>query len=318
MPINIQEEKTPSGPSLALDATSPKGGLNTKAPLGELPKAEGVMTVRKLSKRKDKEADVQFFLDQGYMPEVVIAYVTRLANPSFDDWMIMKIKAGEIINVNEFKFNIEELARGGRGPLIDMNKLDNISSEYFSYIDNVELYQMILSWSIVHYEEFYKILEKNRDYTIKVFGIERIKRVKNENGEDIIVRPDKIRKDIYKLSQIYGQYYYFFDELYNEKKNSLQYEVGYPFSAGIAKQLKEILESPESNIKLKINNPLTTTTTIDNWLADMKSISVYLGYDKFANFMRDLRLALTLEERTPNLYDIMQVMGKERVLGRLG
>ncbi len=280
---------------------------------------EGIkkLTVRKLSKRKDKEADVQYFLDQGYMPESIVAYVTRLANPSFDDWMMGKVKNGEKLNIDEFKFNTSELARGGRGPLIDMNKLNNISSEYFSYLDNEELYEMLILWikALSLTEEnkiFLKILEQNKDYALKVFAIER--RTKDNT-------PEKLSKDIYKLSQVKEQYYYFFDELYNEKKNSLQYEVGYPFSSGVAKRVKSILENlklEDGNNTIEIRDPFIKSTNINEWLEDMKKISIYIGYDKFANFMRDLRLALTLEERTPNLYDIMQVMGKDRVLGRLG
>ena len=311
VPINIQEE--------SLTPTLSKGeGENTNTEF------KTKITVRKLSKRKDKEADVQFFLDEGYMPEAVIAYVTRLANPSLDDWMMAKIKSGEKLNLREFNFNIKELARGGRGPLIDMNKLNNISSEYFSYIDNVELYEMYLRWSNLHDKEFYKILNSTpsgsgtfpkeglnpKAYALKVFAIER--RTKDNT-------PEKLRKDIYKLSQIQDQYYYFFDELYNEKKKSLQYETGYPFSPANAKELKLIFENNFiEKTKFLLHDLFDTKTTIDEWLEDMKIISTYIGYDKFANFMRDLRLALTLEERTPNLYDIMQVMGKERVLGRLG
>lgn len=282
------------------------------------------ITVRKLSKRKDKEADVQYFLDQGYMPESIVAYVTRLANPSFDDWMMYRIKTGEKLNIDEFKFNISELARGGRGPLIDMNKLNNISSEYFSYLDNEELYDMLTNWikaslSIEKNKNFLRILENNKEYALKVFAIERIKKVKNKIGEIEISRPDKLRKDIYKLSQINEQYYYFFDELFEKKMTEMQYEKGYPFSSGIAKKLKSILQNnciEETNFLL--HDSFSSKTSIDYWLEDMKAISKYLGYDKFANFMRDLRLALTLEERTPNLYDIMQVMGKERVSDRLG
>ena len=313
VPINIQEEVSTSliTDGMSHTPSSPQGG-------GENPDIEIKIkvTVRKLSKRKDKEADVQFFLDQGYMPEGVIAYVTRLANPSFDDWMMAKIKAGEKLNLNEFNFNIKELARGGRGPLIDMNKLNNISSEYFSYLDNEELYEMILMWSNVYDEEFYKILKVNKEHALKVFAIER-------RAKDNI--PEKLRKDIYKLSQIKEQYYYFFDELFEKKMTEMQYEKGYPFSSAIAKQLKEIFNStplPTSpqggGENANSVDIFSTETTLEEWLAFMKAISKYLGYYKFANFMRDLRLALTLEERTPNLYDIMQVMGKERIVRRLG
>lgn len=336
LPINKQE-------TLSLTSSSFEEGLLKKAdefglaPLSESQRGaggEGVkVTVRKLSKRKDPESDVQFFLNEGYMPESVLAYMTRLANPSFDDWMMARVKSGEKINLNEFDFNSKELARGGRGPLIDMNKLNNISSEYFSYLDNGELYNSVINWiqgssftptlsdrvppkalAVEQGEggtqKFLQILENNKDYALRVLSIER----RTKSGV-----PEKLRKDIYKLSQVEGQYYYFFDELYEEKRNSLQYEKGYPFSAAHAKELKLIFANNYiEKTKFALHDCFDSKTTIDHWLGDMKVISTYLGYDKFANFMRDLRLAITLEERTPNLYDVMQVMGRDRVLARLG
>lgn len=251
--------------------------------------------VRKLSKRKDPEADVQHFLNQGYMPEAIIAYLLRLINPSFDDWMKDKIKNDEKINTSNFPFNIKELSRGGRGPLLDIPKLDNISSEFFSYLYPEELYELILIWSEKHDIEFKNILEKNKEYAINIFSIER--KTKKNNKE-------KIRKDINKLADMRQQYYYFFDELYEKEKMNRQLDQNYPFSTSIARELKEKIKDMDMS-------------SIDLWLAQMKEFAVYLGYDKFANFMRDFRLALTLEEKTPNLYDVILVMGMERVMSRL-
>ena len=261
---------------------------------------ETKLITRKLSKRKDPEADVQYFLNMGYMPEAVMAYILRLLNPSFDDWMRDKIKNNEKININEFKFNLDELRRGGRGPLLDMPKLDNISSEFFSSLYPEKLYDMSVEWSDQYDINFKNILEKSKDYTINVFAIER-KALENKKVE-------KIRKDIVKLSDIKKQYYYFWDELYQEEKSNRQLDNNYPFSSPISIELKE-----------KITNMYVSDTMVsmDIWLAQMKEFSIYFGYDKFANFMRDLRLAITLEEKTPNLYDVMAVMGVERVVSRL-
>ena len=229
-----------------------------------------------------------------------MAYILRLLNPSFDDWMRDKIKNNEKININEFKFNLDELRRGGRGPLLDMPKLDNISSEFFSSLYPEKLYDMSVEWSDQYDINFKNILEKSKDYTINVFAIER-KALENKKVE-------KIRKDIVKLSDIKKQYYYFWDELYQEEKSNRQLDNNYPFSSPISIELKE-----------KITNMYVSDTMVsmDIWLAQMKEFSIYFGYDKFANFMRDLRLAITLEEKTPNLYDVMAVMGVERVVSRL-
>ena len=264
---------------------------------------ETKLVTRKLSKRRDPEADVQYFLDQGYMPEVIVAYILRLLNPSFDDWMRDKIKHNQKININEFKFNIDELRRGGRGPLLDMAKLDNISSEFFSYLYSDELYDLALSWAGKYDIELHAALSADSEYTLRVLGIERRHKEGNVDSKEGNVNT-KIRKDIVKLSDMGKQYYYFFDGLYNAEKIKRQLDNNYPFSSAVASELKEKIGA-------------IGMTSIDIWLAQMKELSVYFGYDKFANFMSDLRLALTLEDRTPNLYDVMLVMGQDRVTRRL-
>ena len=288
MPINKQETVNVSNVS--------KDGTQTQ---------ETKLITRKLSKRKDPEADVQYFLNMGYMPEAVMAYILRLLNPSFDDWMRDKIKNNEKINIQEFPFNIKELSRGGRGPLLDMPKLNNISSEMFACINNIKLDNMIRGWALYYDRVFFTALAEQLDYNPKVFGIERLC---FDNYTKLDVRPNKIRKDIVKLSDIKQQYYYFWDELYQEEKSNRQLDNNYPFSSSISIELKE-----------KITNLYVSGTIVsmDIWLAQMKEFSIYFGYDKFANFMRDLRLAITLEEKTPNLYDVMAVMGVERVVSRL-
>ena len=198
-----------------------------------------------------------------------------------------------------------DLSRGGRGPLLDMPKLNNISSEMFACINNVKLDNMVRGWALYYDRVFFTALAEQLDYNPKVFGIERLC---FDNYTKLDVRPNKIRKDIVKLSDIKQQYYYFWDDLYQEEKSNRQLDNNYPFSSSISIELKE-----------KITNLYVSGTIVsmDIWLAQMKEFSTYFGYDKFANFMHDLRLAITLEEKTPNLYDVMAVMGVERVVSRL-
>ena len=235
-----------------------------------------------------------------------------------------KIKNNQKININEFKFNIDELRRGGRGPLLDIAKLDNISSEFFSYLYSDELYDLTLSWARKYDIELHTALSVDSEYTLRVLGIERRSKEGNINAEGNVDLKEgnvntKIRKDIVKLSDMRQQYYYFFDDLYSKEKDGRQLDHNYPFSTSISRELKEKIANlyilnTEDNNNL---NKSPQLVSMDMWLTQMKEFAIYFGYDKFANFMSDLRLALTLEDRTPNLYDVMMVMGQDKVIGRL-
>jgi glutamyl-tRNA synthetase len=76
-------------------------------------------TVRKLSKRKDPEASMSFYDDQGYSSEAVTAYLYRLANPNFDDWFTENVsdKKNNALKIDDYVLNMEEMKRGSRGPL---------------------------------------------------------------------------------------------------------------------------------------------------------------------------------------------------------
>ncbi|MCX8513721.1 MAG: hypothetical protein ORN26_01660 [Candidatus Pacebacteria bacterium] len=43
-------------------------------------------SIRKLSKRKDKEALVEYFAEKGYPNKAILCYLLRLMCPSFDDY----------------------------------------------------------------------------------------------------------------------------------------------------------------------------------------------------------------------------------------
>ncbi len=253
-------------------------------------------TVRKLSKRKDNEADVKYFIEAGYQPEAVVAYLLRLANPSFDEYFTKQIhdKLNLINSLNGYYFNLSELARGGRGPLIDMPKLNNLSSEIIAQMPAQQLYKKYTQWLETHDVEFFNILSSNPEYTQKVLNIER-------TGE-------KIRKDIYNFEMIKGQIYYMFDTLVKPNRDS-----GY-----FPKEAKNMLCNllVERDI-LSVNENGENMLELEVWVNTMKQICTDLGYEKFGDFMKALRIILTGEERTPNLYFLFNVLGSEKVKDRI-
>lgn len=257
-------------------------------------------TVRKLSKRKDNEADVKFFLDSGYKKEAIIAYLLRLANPSFDDYFSEAVKQNLnlVDSINDYHFRIDELARGGRGPLLDIPKLNNISCEIVAKLSAEELYEEYVEWLSKYDLDFYKVVTEDRDYSIKVLGVER-------TGE-------KIRKDIINYSVVKNQIYYMFDECFFEHKDNS--DRGNVFSQEKAKKLLDIMLD---NKVFDLNQRGDSLLSLDDWLLVMKEISKELEYEKFGDFMKDLRISITGEERTPNLYHLLSILGFSKVEARL-
>ena len=78
---------------------------------------------RKLSKRKDPEAAVSYFLDNGYCPKALLVYLMSIANSNFEEWSI----AHKSFDLNEFPFSLKKMSLDGA--LFDEGKLNYFSKE---------------------------------------------------------------------------------------------------------------------------------------------------------------------------------------------
>ena len=271
-------------------------------------KIEG-KTVRKLSKRKDMEADVKYFIDAGYKKEAVLAYLLRLANPSFDEYFdkAIKDKSDLSSSIQAYHLNLEELARAGRGPLLDMPKLNNISSEIVAAMRASEIYSEYAKYLEDRDTDFYKVIAADRAYTERVLNIER-------TGE-------KVRKDIYNYAMIKNQIYYMFDDVKkdilpnNPDDTSLELDKRKVFSAASGSVLFEILLAKQV---LDTDENGDNLLGLEAWVEAMKEVSIEMKYEKFGEFMKDLRITITGEEKTPNLYFVLNVLGKDKVKQILG
>jgi glutamyl-tRNA synthetase len=266
-------------------------------------------SIRKLSKRKDPEASVEYFIKQGYTVNAVKSYLMRLANPSFDDWWISRVKECEVnksvrLDYEDYEFNINELKRNSRGPLMDFDKLDNLSSDIVASMSSREVLDSVIVWSESYDEELSKIFKLNLDYVNLILNIER----------ETLSR----RKDIKKWSDVRDQVFYFFDELYEADTTELNYE------ENIKSKIREILSND-----IHYNHDesfMVENENMDKWMSFMKEQFNNLKEHKdekdfknmkFGEFMMVIRRLITKRERTPNLYYILKVLGKERVMGRV-
>jgi glutamyl-tRNA synthetase len=274
--------------------------------LAPINKKEG-STVRKLSKRKDPEANIMRYVELGYPTDALIGYLYRLANPSFDDWWQSQRHA----SVWDFPFQLDELQKGGPGPLIDLKKLDDISSDIIAMMSAGEVAERMIAWAQAYDPTFADLISKERPYLEKVLNIER----DCENP----------RKDIITWSVGRDSISYFFDSLFDptHAKQAIADAQLHAISKEISKELIDTISADK----------FYTADSVDAWLTEMRTAAERLGFalDKnklkesptefkgdFADFMKIVRLAITGVNRTPNLFYVLKVMGKDRVLSRMG
>jgi len=269
-------------------------------------------SVRKLSKRKDPEANVEMYSKAGYPEDAIIGYLYRLANPSFDEWwQSPEIVAKKDVSVRDFPFSIEGLKRGGRGPLVDMKKLDDISGDIIAKMSADMVAEKMIAWAEINDIEFTKVVNNNLDYFKQVLSIER--------------DASNPRKDILNWSQGKSTVDYFFDEY---------------FDAKVAKEILVADHLDENRLNTVIKdliqtlseNSYYTENSLEIWVENIKKLATMIGFatdrkaykeapDKFkgdfALLMKTIRVGVTGRDRTPNLFYVLKVLGKERVLARL-
>lgn len=274
--------------------------LGWKAPkYGHIPtilKLDG-SSKRKLSKRKDPEAAVSFYHEEGYPVNAVIEYILNLANSTFEDWR----KNNPAKPIDEFPFKSEKI--GSSGALFDLVKLTDVSKNVIARMNAVDVYNNLSVWASEFDKDYLDILEKDKDYSLKVINIER------ENK--------KPRRDIAKWSEVKDYFSYMFDELFDN--------VNYEFPENISKDdLKIVLQG-----YAEIYNP---NDTKEEWFNRIKEFSGSIGFatdmkdykanpDNYKGSITDtttiVRSAVTGRKQTPDIYEIMQILGGERVKSRI-
>ena len=256
-------------------------------------------TKRKLSKRKDKEAAVSYYHEQGIPVEAVKLYLMTIGNSNFEEWLNQNPNA----SINEFKFNFKKMSASGS--LFDLEKLINISRNYISRLTAEEVYDNALKYAEEFDKEFAELLIKYKDYCIKMFNIERVQK--------------KPRKDYAMFSEIKNYTWYMFDELFT---GNIDYEFQ---SINDMEEIKKILT-------LYLEKYYHEEDDEQTWFERLKDLSEELGYarevkeykenpDNYKGHVGDismvLRVALSSKSMTPNLYQIIKLFGKVRLTNRL-
>lgn len=254
---------------------------------------------RKISKRKDPEAAVSYYHEQGIPSQAVCEYLMNIGNSSFELWR----KANPDADISEFKFEINKMS--GSGAVFDMVKLLDVSKNVISKYSKERIFEEVSDWAKRYDEELAKLLD-NKEYSLKIFGIER--------GNN------KPRKDIAKWSDVKNSIIYMYDDVF--------------FNDNISYDYAKISDKEEISkiIKLYIEKYFDINDDKQTWFDKMKDLAEEVGYarevkeykkepEKWPGHVGDIstviRVSLTGRQNTPDMYEIMQVLGKESVINRL-
>ena len=266
------------------------------AHLGLVMKIDESGVRRKLSKRKDKEASVEYYHKEGIPKEAVKIYLLTIANSNFEEWFNENPEK----SIDEFKFDFKKISASGT--LFDVDKLFNISKNYLSKLKATTIYENLLKYTEEFDKEFYDILKNHKEFAISVFNIER--------------ETPKPRKDYKSYSDIKNHVWYMFDEYFT----NLNYEF---LKINDKEEIKNIL-STYLDKYLDLSDK-------DVWFLKIKEMCDSLGY---ASNMKDykknpenykgsvadvstvLRVALTTKTNTPDLYEIMNLLGVDTIKER--
>ena len=253
---------------------------------------------RKLSKRKDPEASVSHFIEEGFPKEALLVYLMSIANSNFEEWTA----ENHSYNLDEFKFSFDKMSLDG--VLFDQDKLNFFSKEIIAQMSAEEVYKRVHEWATGVFKER---LETYKETTIAALNIER-------GGE-------KARKDYACYKDVYPILSLFYKED-NEKEFN---ELGLSFNPNIPiSVIKEVLEDFKSSNDYSLGN--------DVWFSTVKELGVrhkfaesgkiykqnpeaYVGH--VGDVAEIIRLAVTNRKNSPNLHDVLVILGKDEVDRRI-
>lgn len=255
---------------------------------------------RKLSKRKDPEAAVSYFLEQGYPKYGFIEYLLTIANSNYEAWRDENLDK----DFYDFKLSFDKM--GIDGALFDIAKVANISKERMAYKKAEDLCEEVKTWAKTYDEAFYNRIINNEKQFIDILNIDRQK--------------EKPRKDYAKYSDIYPVISFFYDDVYESiDKTNLEWN-----PAMDKETIKEVLANYAKSVDLSLDE--------ENWFNSLKEYGKAYGFaadkkewkankEAFKGHSGDiaemLRIALTGRKNSPNLYFIIHILGLNKVDERI-
>ena len=250
---------------------------------------------KKLSKR-DMGANMDDYTRLGYCPEAVCEYVMTLLNSNYEEWRMQNPDK----SYKDFPFNIKKMSSSGC--LFDFNKLNDVSKNVISKMSAEDVTEKVIAWSSIQDPDFAKLLAADKNYTESIFAIGR-------GGK-------KPRKDLTTWADAKSYMGFFFDECFTLEDS---YDEKYDRN-DIKSTLRMFVES------------LDMSDDANAWFDKVKAIGESLGYasdmkaykaspESFKGSVADIsmfiRVAVTGKLNSPDMYAVIQILGKDRVCKRI-
>jgi len=262
--------------------------------IGPLMKMDGT-TKRKFSKRKDPESALTYYKAEGFPVACVREYLMTILNSNFEDWR----RANPDADLDDFKFNPKKL--NPAGSLFDYAKLIDVSKNVISRMDASTVCELLTQWAQEFDPDFGAKLAGNADFATAILAIGR-------GGK-------KPRKDLATWKEAKAYMGFFYDEyletpVFDEKLDK----------ATIVDILNKFLAgydyADDANTWFEKVKALTESI---GFTSDMKAYKA--NPDAFKGTVADvsavIRMAVTGKTNSPDLYTVMQILGKDRTVGRI-
>ncbi len=255
---------------------------------------------RKLSKRKDPEAAVSYFLELGYPVDGFMEYLFTIANSNFEAWR----DENKDMDRNNFKLSFNKMSLDGA--LFDLAKIQNLCKEKLGHMNTKTFVDESYKWAKVYSKELNDLIERDVNYYSSIVSIEREK----ENP----------RKDYEKYSDIFPLIKFFYNDYYEQ-----MFEDAFVLPENIKVETAiKMLNLYKERLNLDLDE--------ENWFNNMKEIAVECGFaatpkewkknkDAFPGHVGDLaallRMVTTLRFQSPNLYYVMKILGYDETINRI-
>lgn len=257
-------------------------------------------SIRKISKRKDPEATMSYYSENGYPKEAVIESLMTIINSNYEEWHTANPDKSYL----EFEYNPEKMSSSGA--LYDLEKLGSLSRDIIAKKKATEVAQESYEWAKEFSPSLQAMIESDMDYYTSILNIER--------------EQEKPRKDIVNYSMIESLIWYMYDDKFENTTKEYEWK-----NITDMNEIKNILNT-------YFDKYYDSNDDKETWFNKVKELCDELGYasnikeykqnpDAFKGNVADIstviRVALFSKSNTPDLYELMKLLGKERIMKRV-
>ena len=257
-------------------------------------------SIRKISKRKDPEASMSYYSEMGYPKEAVIESLVTIINSNYEEWHTENPDKTYL----DFTFNPEKMSSSGA--LYDLEKLNSLSKDIISKKKASVVCDESYEWACTYSESLKEMIDSDKEYYTNILNIER--------------EQEKPRKDIVYYSMIEDLIWYMYDDKFKSREKEYEW-----------KNITDINEI-KNILNIYFDKYYDINDDKDTWFNKVKELCDELGYasnikdykkepEKYKGNVADIstviRVSVTSKSNTPDLYEILKLLGVERIKERI-